>query len=157
MQKAAVFLPWYIWPIKMHLFNNNNLSFFFLFFFFPHAFFGPYDAFCLQYYWIFFLSRGLVGIGTASYSTVAPTIIADRFDEGKRTTMLSVFYICIPMGRLVFLLAADVPFEILSEQACNLMYPQPWLDRFWHISALVLAKGFVTCLASPNSTDWVYF
>jgi len=108
----------------MHLFNNNNLSFFFLFFF-SHAFFGPYDAFCLQYYWIFFLSRGLVGIGTASYSTVAPTIIADRFDEGKRTTMLSVFYICIPMGRLVFLLAADVPFEILSEQACNLMYPQP--------------------------------
>ncbi|NXL91511.1 SPNS3 protein, partial [Alectura lathami] len=51
-----------------------------------------------SYYWIFFLSRGLVGIGTASYSTVAPTIIADRFDEGKRTTMLSAFYICIPVG-----------------------------------------------------------
>nr|XP_013045438.1 protein spinster homolog 3-like isoform X2 [Anser cygnoides] len=51
-----------------------------------------------SYHWIFFLSRGLVGIGTASYSTVAPTIIADQFDEGKRTTMLSVFYICIPVG-----------------------------------------------------------
>ncbi|XP_021271264.1 protein spinster homolog 3 isoform X1 [Numida meleagris] len=48
--------------------------------------------------WMFFLLRGLVGIGTASYSTVAPTIIADRFDEGKRTTMLSAFYICIPVG-----------------------------------------------------------
>ncbi|XP_021271268.1 protein spinster homolog 3 isoform X4 [Numida meleagris] len=47
---------------------------------------------------MFFLLRGLVGIGTASYSTVAPTIIADRFDEGKRTTMLSAFYICIPVG-----------------------------------------------------------
>ncbi|XP_062448554.1 protein spinster homolog 3-like [Rhea pennata] len=48
--------------------------------------------------WIFFLSRGLVGIGMASYSTVAPTIIADLFEEEKRTTMLSVFYIFIPVG-----------------------------------------------------------
>ncbi|XP_040542995.1 protein spinster homolog 3 isoform X5 [Gallus gallus] len=62
-----------------------------------------------SYYWIFFLSRGLVGIGTASYSTVAPTIIADRFDEGKRTTMLSVFYICIPMGSgLGYVLASSM-------------------------------------------------
>ncbi|POI29480.1 hypothetical protein CIB84_006770 [Bambusicola thoracicus] len=62
-----------------------------------------------SYYWIFFLSRGLVGIGTASYSTVAPTIIADRFDEGKRTTMLSVFYICIPVGSgLGYVLASSM-------------------------------------------------
>ncbi|XP_068766084.1 protein spinster homolog 3 isoform X4 [Struthio camelus] len=53
-----------------------------------------------SYSWIFFLSRGLVGIGTASYSTIAPTIIADLFEEGKRTTMLSVFYIFIPVGRI---------------------------------------------------------
>ncbi|XP_071431064.1 protein spinster homolog 3-like [Pithys albifrons albifrons] len=50
------------------------------------------------YYRIFVLSRGLVGIGTASYSTIAPTIIADLFEEGKRTTVLSVFYIFIPVG-----------------------------------------------------------
>uniref|UniRef100_A0A669PEH2 Sphingolipid transporter 3 (putative) n=1 Tax=Phasianus colchicus TaxID=9054 RepID=A0A669PEH2_PHACC len=62
-----------------------------------------------SYCWIFFLSRGLVGIGTASYSTVAPTIIADRFDEGKRTTMLSVFYICIPVGSgLGYVLASSM-------------------------------------------------
>ncbi|KAJ7402602.1 hypothetical protein BTVI_84883 [Pitangus sulphuratus] len=51
-----------------------------------------------SYYWIFVLSRGLVGIGTASYSTIAPTIIADLFEEGKRTTVLSLFYIFIPVG-----------------------------------------------------------
>uniref|UniRef100_A0A8C9LD70 Major facilitator superfamily (MFS) profile domain-containing protein n=1 Tax=Pavo cristatus TaxID=9049 RepID=A0A8C9LD70_PAVCR len=62
-----------------------------------------------SYCWVFFLSRGLVGIGTASYSTVAPTIIADRFDEGKRTTMLSVFYICIPVGSgLGYVLASSM-------------------------------------------------
>uniref|UniRef100_A0A8C2T8R7 SPNS lysolipid transporter 3, sphingosine-1-phosphate (putative) n=1 Tax=Coturnix japonica TaxID=93934 RepID=A0A8C2T8R7_COTJA len=62
-----------------------------------------------SYCWIFFLSRGLVGIGTACYSTVAPTIIADRFDEGRRTTMLSVFYICIPVGSgLGYVLASSM-------------------------------------------------
>uniref|UniRef100_A0A8C3KPX7 Sphingolipid transporter 3 (putative) n=1 Tax=Calidris pygmaea TaxID=425635 RepID=A0A8C3KPX7_9CHAR len=61
------------------------------------------------YYWIFFLSRGLVGIGTASFSTIAPTIIADLFEEGKRTTMLSVFYIFIPVGSgLGYVLAASM-------------------------------------------------
>ncbi|XP_051665275.1 protein spinster homolog 3 isoform X2 [Manacus candei] len=51
-----------------------------------------------SYYRLFVLSRGLVGIGTASYSTIAPTIIADLFEEGKRTTVLSIFYIFIPVG-----------------------------------------------------------
>ncbi|KFQ57718.1 Protein spinster 3, partial [Pelecanus crispus] len=61
------------------------------------------------YCWIFFLSRGLVGIGTASYSTIAPTIIADLFEEGKRTTMLSIFYIFIPVGSgLGYVLAASM-------------------------------------------------
>ncbi|NXI38343.1 SPNS3 protein, partial [Galbula dea] len=61
------------------------------------------------YYWMFFLSRGLVGLGTASYSTIAPTIIADLFQEGKRTTMLSVFYIFIPVGSgLGYVLAAGM-------------------------------------------------
>ncbi|NXH23241.1 SPNS3 protein, partial [Bucco capensis] len=61
------------------------------------------------WYWIFFLSRGLVGIGVASYSTIAPTIIADLFEEGKRTTMLSIFYIFIPVGSgLGYVLAAGM-------------------------------------------------
>uniref|UniRef100_A0A8D0GL55 SPNS lysolipid transporter 3, sphingosine-1-phosphate (putative) n=1 Tax=Sphenodon punctatus TaxID=8508 RepID=A0A8D0GL55_SPHPU len=51
--------------------------------------------------WMLFVSRGLVGAGTASYSTVAPTIIADLFEKEKRTLMLSLFYIFIPVGRSV--------------------------------------------------------
>ncbi|XP_064022331.1 protein spinster homolog 3-like isoform X2 [Pogoniulus pusillus] len=67
------------------------------------------QACCKQYCWIFFLSRGLVGIGSASYSTVAPTMIADLFEEGKRTTMLSIFYIFIPVGSgLGYVLAAGM-------------------------------------------------
>uniref|UniRef100_A0A6J0V8G8 Protein spinster homolog 3 isoform X1 n=1 Tax=Pogona vitticeps TaxID=103695 RepID=A0A6J0V8G8_9SAUR len=48
--------------------------------------------------WLFYVSRGLVGAGTASYSTLAPTIIADLFEKDHRTWMLSLFYIFIPVG-----------------------------------------------------------
>lgn len=48
--------------------------------------------------WLFFLFRGLVGIGEASYSTLAPTIIADLYTKERRTQMLSLFYFAIPVG-----------------------------------------------------------
>ncbi|XP_048374556.1 protein spinster homolog 3-like [Sphaerodactylus townsendi] len=48
--------------------------------------------------WLFFISRGLVGVGTATYSTIAPSIIADLFEKDRRTCVLSIFYIFIPVG-----------------------------------------------------------
>ncbi|XP_072099890.1 sphingosine-1-phosphate transporter SPNS2-like isoform X2 [Mobula birostris] len=49
-------------------------------------------------FWMFLVSRGLVGFGEASYSTIAPTIIADLFTKDTRTCMLSFFYFAIPLG-----------------------------------------------------------
>ncbi|XP_072325267.1 protein spinster homolog 1-like isoform X2 [Scyliorhinus torazame] len=49
-------------------------------------------------FWALVLCRALVGIGEASYSTIAPTIIADLFVGDKRTIMISIFYIAIPVG-----------------------------------------------------------
>ncbi|XP_077403094.1 sphingosine-1-phosphate transporter SPNS2 isoform X1 [Vanacampus margaritifer] len=49
-------------------------------------------------YWLFVLSRGLVGIGESSYSSISPTIIGDLFTNNKRTMMLSFFYLAIPLG-----------------------------------------------------------
>jgi predicted MFS family arabinose efflux permease len=40
----------------------------------------------------------LVGIGEASFVTIAPAFIADLFPEHHRGRMLSVFYLAIPMG-----------------------------------------------------------
>uniref|UniRef100_A0A8P4JZE6 Protein spinster homolog 1 n=1 Tax=Dicentrarchus labrax TaxID=13489 RepID=A0A8P4JZE6_DICLA len=51
-----------------------------------------------EHFWALLLTRGLVGVGEASYSTIAPTIIADLYVKGKRTNMLSVFYFAIPVG-----------------------------------------------------------
>lgn len=51
-----------------------------------------------EYYILFFISRMLVGVGEASYSTIAPTIIADLFEPSKRKLGLSIFYFAIPIG-----------------------------------------------------------
>ncbi|XP_020785850.2 protein spinster homolog 3 [Boleophthalmus pectinirostris] len=49
-------------------------------------------------FWFLMLMRGLVGVGEASYSTIAPTIIGDLFTGTKRSSMISIFYIFIPVG-----------------------------------------------------------
>lgn len=46
----------------------------------------------------FLTFRGLVGIGEASYSTIAPTIISDLFVHDVRSKMLAFFYFAIPVG-----------------------------------------------------------
>jgi len=40
----------------------------------------------------------LVGIGEASFVTIAPAFISDLFPEHRRGRMLAVFYLAIPMG-----------------------------------------------------------
>ena len=51
-----------------------------------------------EHFWVFVFMRGLVGVGEASYSTIAPTIIADLFSDQLRTNMLTIFYFAIPVG-----------------------------------------------------------
>ncbi|XP_061596138.1 protein spinster homolog 3 [Cololabis saira] len=51
-----------------------------------------------SHFWLLVLLRALVGIGEASYSTIAPTIIGDLFTGGRRSIMICVFYIFIPVG-----------------------------------------------------------
>ena len=52
----------------------------------------------LQDYWMLFVTRLFVGVGEASYATIAPTLIADLFPAEKRLRMLSIFYIAMPLG-----------------------------------------------------------
>jgi len=42
--------------------------------------------------------HALVGIGEASYATIAPTLIADSFPPLKRGRMLSIFFLGLPVG-----------------------------------------------------------
>ncbi|KER34287.1 hypothetical protein T265_00134 [Opisthorchis viverrini] len=47
---------------------------------------------------VFLFTRCLVGIGEASYSTIAPTIISDLFVGSARTKALGFFYFAVPVG-----------------------------------------------------------
>lgn len=58
-----------------------------------------YNQLYLQEYYLFLLFRSLVGVGEASYSTIAPTIISDMFIKDVRSKMLALFYFAIPVGR----------------------------------------------------------
>lgn len=40
----------------------------------------------------------MVGIGEASYATIAPTLISDLYHVKVRTTYLAIFYLAIPVG-----------------------------------------------------------
>jgi MFS family permease len=43
-------------------------------------------------------ARSLLGIGEATYATIAPTLIADLFPRAQRNRALSVFYVAVPVG-----------------------------------------------------------
>jgi MFS family permease len=45
--------------------------------------------------------HAVVGIGEATFVTVAPGFIADLFAEGKRARMLAIFYVAIGLGSAV--------------------------------------------------------
>ncbi|VDO20967.1 unnamed protein product [Haemonchus placei] len=51
-----------------------------------------------NHFLLFLFLRGVVGIGEATYSTVAPTIIGDIFIGPMRSIALMVFYFAIPVG-----------------------------------------------------------
>ncbi|XP_035691075.1 protein spinster homolog 1-like isoform X3 [Branchiostoma floridae] len=62
-----------------------------------------------EHFWLFLFMRAMVGIGEASYSTIAPTIIADMFTKDRRTTMLTFFYFATPVGSgLGFIVGTNV-------------------------------------------------
>src|SRR6266853_807287 len=49
--------------------------------------------------------HAIVGIGEASYATIAPTLIADSFPPLRRGRMLSIFFLGLPVGIAGFVLA----------------------------------------------------
>jgi len=48
--------------------------------------------------WTLILTRAAVGIGEASYATLAPTIIDDVSPPAKKGKMLAIFFVAIPIG-----------------------------------------------------------
>ncbi|KAM3186554.1 hypothetical protein ACTXT7_004073 [Hymenolepis weldensis] len=58
---------------------------------------------------LFLLIRCVVGVGEASYSTLAPTILTDLFAGNARTSALGIFYFAVPVGSgLGFVLGSTI-------------------------------------------------
>lgn len=52
-----------------------------------------------QSFWLFACARILVGVGEASFSTIAPCYLKDKFQDPIRlNSILSIFYAAIPVG-----------------------------------------------------------
>ncbi|VDK81605.1 unnamed protein product [Cylicostephanus goldi] len=47
-------------------------------------------------FWLFVIARGVIGLGQAAFTTVAPAVIGDMFAGGSRSRMLMIFYFAIP-------------------------------------------------------------
>jgi len=56
-------------------------------------------------YWTFYMRQGFVGIGEATFSIFAPSVLADFYPERDRTRILSIFYLAIPVGAALGYLA----------------------------------------------------
>jgi MFS transporter, Spinster family, sphingosine-1-phosphate transporter len=74
----------------------------------------------------------LVGIGEATFVTIAPTFVADLFAEEKRGRILGVFYFAIPVGSAAGYLLGG-----------NLSAQHGWRFPFY----IAAAPGFVLALA----------
>jgi len=90
----------FLWSLTTFVGSYMNVSFFELnykgLFCFSNYF---YSIIFSQEYYLFLFFRSLVGVGEASYSTIAPTIISDMFVKDVRSKMLALFYFAIPVGR----------------------------------------------------------
>ncbi|XP_072949168.1 protein spinster isoform X3 [Epargyreus clarus] len=64
---------------------------------------------------VFALFRGLVGVGEASYSTIAPTIISDLFVGNVRSKMLAFFYFAIPVGSGFGYILGSAAFSVTGD------------------------------------------
>lgn len=101
----------------------------------------------------------IVGIGEASYATIAPSLVADLFPIEKRGRMLSIFYLGLPLGSALGILLGGplgehfgwrVPFMLAGIPGFVLalifwILPEP--ERGLHDPDAVLAQH-------PAKRDW---
>jgi MFS family permease len=88
-------------------------------------------------------ARALVGVGEASYATIAPTIIDDLAPPARRGRWLAIFYVAMPIGSaLGYLVGGAVEKQ------------HGWRAAFWvaGLPGLVLALACLLIVEPPRRT-----
>ncbi|CAL2037781.1 unnamed protein product [Caenorhabditis brenneri] len=100
------------------------------------------SSFCGEkHFLLFLLCRGIVGIGEASYSTIAPTVLSDLFSGALRSRVLMMFYFAIPVGSgLGFMVGSWISLATDSWQ---------WGVRFSPIIGIACLLLMFTLLEEP--------
>jgi MFS family permease len=105
------------------------------------------------------LARGLVGVGEASFGTLAPAYLADILPLGRRSRALGIFYVAIPLGSALAYLAGGfigghfgwrpafllggLPGLILAAAVFRLPAappPPPWRTPSAHVGPVLLSS-----------------
>jgi MFS family permease len=88
--------------------------------------------------WSLAAARAFVGVGEASYATVAPTIIDDMAGPEKKGRWLSIFYVAIPIG------------SALGFVIGGLLGKLGWRQAFWIVGGPgILAAALCLFFAEP--------
>ncbi len=84
--------------------------------------------------WSLATARAVVGVGEASYATVAPTLIDDMAPPERKGRWLSIFYVAIPVG------------SALGYVIGGLLGKVGWREAFWFVGGPGMLAAFA-CLA----------
>jgi MFS family permease len=90
--------------------------------------------------WTLIAARAVVGVGEASYVTIAPTIIDEVAPPGKKGSWLAIFYTAIPVGGALGYLTGGA-----VENATH-----SWRQAFFVAGIPGLALGFLCLLIRPS-------
>lgn len=91
--------------------------------------------------WTLIAARAVVGVGEASYVTIAPTIIDEVAPPGKKGSWLAIFYTAIPVGGALGYLTGGA-----VENATH-----SWRQAFYVAGIPGLALGFLCLLIQPTA------
>ncbi|MEJ5329333.1 MAG: MFS transporter [Desulfobaccales bacterium] len=104
-------------------------------------------AWVSSYPWLV-LTRGLVGVGEASFGTLAPAYMADRLPLNRRSAALGIFYLAIPVGAALAYLAGGFLGSRFGWRPVFLLGGVPGLLLAWSVTRLPAAA-----LAPPTNPE----
>lgn len=81
-------------------------------------------------------ARSAVGVGEASYGTIAPALLSDAFPENRRGLVMSVFYSAIPVGAAAGYIAGGLLDRQFGWRAAFLLAGCPGLVLSYLVSRL---------------------
>lgn len=89
-------------------------------------------------FWTIAIARMLVGVGEASFISLAAPFVVDNAPDNKKTAWLSLFYMCIPVGMALGYVYGGVVGSFLH-----------WRVAFWGEAILMLPFAIFCCISRP--------